>query len=660
MADSQTEMILKLKTDFAKAQKDLVKLESSVGKVGSTTKSAASGIKTGFGDMKAAVMPMAMGIMAGVGAVISLTQAAMEQQKVEMMFTKALALSGNAAAGASEKYFQLASDIQKVTTVGDEVTISMMQLALSMGATEQQLPEITKGAVGLSKSLGIDLNSAAKMVTLGMSGQYAMLSRYIPALRTAQSESERAALFQKALADGFNVASEEAKTSAGRMEQLSNNFGDLKEKLGTLLLPVLDTVTTSLSSMVGAAQSLIDSVKSLNAENALGALTSGLRSFAEYSTLGLSETVLGFIGVEKATDEAAEAQERLANAVDATSSPTKKLFRNIAMVSEELAAMQDLEKNATDTNEMMYARQQIEKLTKEMDKLTGAKKKAKKEAVAPLAGSMGDLNKKLGEQKSILENGTIPGTDAWHKQLMKIVAMEGQIRALGAAMDRALPEPRRLGEATDELQKYIDTWKSFFDWQQANDPSIVISRMASAISVDLVDTGNAAQKFSENMAIQLGSTASLFDMLAATGSEAFETMGGALAGNAEGMKGVLKSLLNTVITYTEGLILAAAAAASGKAVTSFGLSLITDAPLLASAFAGLELARGFINSFQSGIKYVPGDMFAQLHEGESVKTKEETRAERQGQRKYTGNKVHVSRFKMAIDDYYITGGAKVR
>ncbi len=68
----------------------------------------------------------------------------------------------------------------------------------------------------------------------------------------------------------------------------------------------------------------------------------------------------------------------------------------------------------------------------------------------------------------------------------------------------------------------------------------------------------------------------------------------------DGFKNFMKSIVNTFITSIQAMILAAAAAMSGKAISSFGLSVITDAPLLAAAFASLELAKGIISGLAAG------------------------------------------------------------
>lgn len=82
----------------------------------------------------------------------------------------------------------------------------------------------------------------------------------------------------------------------------------------------------------------------------------------------------------------------------------------------------------------------------------------------------------------------------------------------------------------------------------------------------------------------------------------------ASGGNSEeGFKTMLKSIANTFITFVQSLILAAAAAMSGKAIATFGFSLFIDLPLLAAAWATLEVAKGYISGLATG---------GQAHEGQ--------------------------------------------
>lgn len=75
---------------------------------------------------------------------------------------------------------------------------------------------------------------------------------------------------------------------------------------------------------------------------------------------------------------------------------------------------------------------------------------------------------------------------------------------------------------------------------------------------------------------------------------------GLAQGNPDAFKQFLKSIVNTFITSIQAMILASKAAAGAKAIGSFGLSLIKDAPLLAAAWVALEAAKGIIQGLNKG------------------------------------------------------------
>jgi len=88
------------------------------------------------------------------------------------------------------------------------------------------------------------------------------------------------------------------------------------------------------------------------------------------------------------------------------------------------------------------------------------------------------------------------------------------------------------------------------------------------------------------------------------------------AGDA--MKTFLKNVVTTFITSVQAMIFAAGSAAAAKGITSFGLSLITDLPLMAAAWAGLEAAKGVISGLatggtaEGGTPYIVGEKGAEL------------------------------------------------
>lgn len=133
------------------------------------------------------------------------------------------------------KYKAAASEIQSMTTIGDEASLAIMAQNLNLGVNADKLDESVKGTIGLAKALGIANESAARYYALAESGETTVLRRYLPALRQAKDKTEEMRIIQEAANRGFAQARAETNTLAGAKQQLANSTGDLKERFGELL-----------------------------------------------------------------------------------------------------------------------------------------------------------------------------------------------------------------------------------------------------------------------------------------------------------------------------------------------------------------------------------------------------------------------------------------
>jgi len=172
------------------------------------------------------------------------------QEQAENRLAAAIRATGGDVDDLMTQYKDFASEVQAVTTVGDEQTLGLIQIGESLGIARDKMREATQGAIGLSKAFGIDMNTAMRGIALAYEGQYTQLSRYIPALRTAGSEAERQAVLQEAMANGFAIARAEAETGTGAMLQLQNAIGDLKEQGGAALTDFLAPSIRGLTEFV--------------------------------------------------------------------------------------------------------------------------------------------------------------------------------------------------------------------------------------------------------------------------------------------------------------------------------------------------------------------------------------------------------------------------
>lgn len=92
-----------------------------------------------------------------------------------------------------------ASEMQKITTYGDEQILAMQGVATSMGVGSEQMESVMKSAIGLSSALGIDMATATKAASAAMQGKTELLTRYIPMLNQAALAEEAAAASAVAL-----------------------------------------------------------------------------------------------------------------------------------------------------------------------------------------------------------------------------------------------------------------------------------------------------------------------------------------------------------------------------------------------------------------------------------------------------------------------------
>lgn len=201
--------------------------------------------------------------VAGVALIKKLTNAYAIQEKAERLLGEALAQTKNITGVTLDELKKYASEMQRVTTVGDETSLAVMQLGLNMGVSADQIADATKQSIGLSKAYKIDLKTSMKMVALARQGEFTMLARYIPQLRGVKDKTELLRITNEALAKGFKIATAETETYAGRMVMLGNRFGDVQERIGEALMPAMHRLMDVGDKMLTWFENLSPSMKNM-------------------------------------------------------------------------------------------------------------------------------------------------------------------------------------------------------------------------------------------------------------------------------------------------------------------------------------------------------------------------------------------------------------
>ena len=306
-----------------KASQSMRGMQNSVSRSCNAMSNAAAGLKKAF---------MAVGAAVSVRAIVNFAKDAAEaydkQVEGEMKLAQVMRNTMQASNDEIQSILNLTAAQQRLGVVGDEVQLAgAQQLSTYLkqsSSLETLIPVMNDLAV---QQYGYNVTaeqttSIAKLLGKAMEGQTGALTRYGFAVDDAQkhvlqfgTESERVATLAEIVTrsvGGMNSAL--AATPTGRMKQLANTMSDIKEQfgraartLGTVLLPVLNTVAKVLSAIATLANKVAQTIA-----NVFGGTAAG----KEWQYLPPSTV--------SAIDDAADATDNLTNSTKQAAQAAKK------------------------------------------------------------------------------------------------------------------------------------------------------------------------------------------------------------------------------------------------------------------------------------------------------------------------------------------------
>lgn len=195
----------------------------------------------------------------GVGATIEATlgicvKAAAEEEAGIVKLSTAMrnvGISYDAVRDSLEAWIDAEQQKTAIADTEQRESLATLILATSDLAEAQDLLTL---AMDMARGMGEDLSSATSKIGMALAGNWGMLQRYIPVLAECSTEEEK----WLKLREMFTGQAEEyGKTVAGQFELLKNNIGDVKEAIGSVLLPVVE-------KLVGWIQNFVTWLKNLN------------------------------------------------------------------------------------------------------------------------------------------------------------------------------------------------------------------------------------------------------------------------------------------------------------------------------------------------------------------------------------------------------------
>lgn len=283
-----------------------VKLKGDKSALDRELKASESNVKDYAGAIK--------GLLIGIGSAIAVKKLAdfggsmielyNTQIQAETKLASVIRATGGAAGYTIDEFKAMASELQELTGIGDEVILSAQAIiATFKNIKGDAFREATVLAADMSAVLGTGLTENAKKVgkaledpTKGMTALAeagVVFSKQQQDVIKALQESGDLASAQKIIIDELSntfggAAADQANTFAGQVTKLWNRIGDLGEVIGGLLVPVLQSILPIVDKVV----TVFSGLGSALAEST-GSVETWSESWSSYFS-STFETVLGY------------------------------------------------------------------------------------------------------------------------------------------------------------------------------------------------------------------------------------------------------------------------------------------------------------------------------------------------------------------------------
>lgn len=193
------------------------------------------------------------------------SEAYRKQYKAEIALATAVNNNPYVDGTATKRLQEFASEMQKVSDVGDEQLMPMMAQLIATGRTEEETMQIMSVALDMSASGAMSLDTAITQLNATLNGNVGRLGQQNAELKNLTEEELRQGKAVEILGAKYKGL---AQSTADTQKQLKNAVGDLKENLGqvfeTALAPMrryFTEVITNLNNSITKSRELKKAMK---------------------------------------------------------------------------------------------------------------------------------------------------------------------------------------------------------------------------------------------------------------------------------------------------------------------------------------------------------------------------------------------------------------
>ncbi len=141
-----------------------------------------------------------------------------------------------------------ASQLQSISTIGDEELLPMMSELAAAGRTQTEIQDIMQAALDLSASGMMSMDAAVTALNGTLQGTTGTLGKQIKGIKDLTTEELKNGEAIKIIKEQYAGMSEEVTKQIGGWQQYKNSLGDFKEALGTGWANLQNSVGSVLSN----------------------------------------------------------------------------------------------------------------------------------------------------------------------------------------------------------------------------------------------------------------------------------------------------------------------------------------------------------------------------------------------------------------------------
>ena len=298
------ELAIKIVVENGKAKQQLVEVDDSIKGVKKSADDASTStatLQTGLGKLVQAAGGL-IAIEEGTRRLIDFAKesvkAMSEQENATVKLTTALKAQGTATPELLARYIELSSQFQHTTVFADELVQGMEALLVQVGnVMPNQMKAALTAATDLSAGLGIDLRTATLLVGKAFEGETGTLKRYGIVIDDLKNSGDKTGAVLDAIHAKFGgQAQAQMETYSGKVTNLSNRWNDFQERVGLLVIRVVEPLLNIFEKMPEAVQTVAFGLGSLTVTLAPLAAGAQLVLMAFGSSLMTAFTTLaGFV-----------------------------------------------------------------------------------------------------------------------------------------------------------------------------------------------------------------------------------------------------------------------------------------------------------------------------------------------------------------------------